>query len=767
MKRREFIILTGIGATSAGMLSACGHPEEKLIPALIPDEEYVPGIDVWKASTCALCDAGCGIVVRTRDHKANKIEGNPQHPVNRGALCARGQAGLQILYNPDRIKAPLKRVGERGSGQFEEITWDEAIKTLADKLRDLHAQGKAKAAHFFTTDQRGVTAHIATRFMEAYGSQAHVVKLLFNEERAPGSYTSSDSGSSRPVFDIANASFLLSFGARFLETWHSPMMYSLAYGEFRRAKGGTRGRFIQVEPRMSVTGANADEWLPAKSGREALVALAIAQVIARGGLAKAAPDAAFIKSLESYAPEKTASLTDIAADKIIRIAGEFAAAAKPLAIASHTGNSPNSRATMTWVNLLNRLVGNVNQKGGVLLPKREALIPLSRLSPASRFPDLGYSQFSMTIADRPSEILMVHQFNPVFLLPATKEKLKTIPFLVSFSSFMDETTELADLILPDHTSLESWDINSADATDQSVVNLTQPVVKPEFNTKQTADVLLAVTLALGGKVAASLPFASAEEIVKQDFASLANPETPVVTKKAVSSDEESEEGEEGEEEVDTWKPLSEKGFLISKPKVESAPQPQTSSPVWNEVLNDSLLAEAQEVEIREAGIPVYTHYPFTLLAYEHPTLGYGEQANLPILQELPDAMTSVMWGSWLEINPKTAERMGIKDGDLVEVAVQEVDSGGPGIHPFEFEPIRLPAVLYPAIRPDVLAMPCGQGHSAYGRYAKSTGVNAATFAISANGTVQRTIRAKVSKVSGVGKLIRYGTNLPEHIEIKR
>src|SRR5262245_10352374 len=117
MRRREFIILTGVGATSAGVFSACGNPENKLIPALIPDEEYVPGVDYWKASTCGMCVAGCAITVRTREHKANKIEGNPLSPINRGALCARGQAGLQVLYNPDRVRRPLKRSGERGSGQ--------------------------------------------------------------------------------------------------------------------------------------------------------------------------------------------------------------------------------------------------------------------------------------------------------------------------------------------------------------------------------------------------------------------------------------------------------------------------------------------------------------------------------------------------------------------------------------------------------------------------------------------------------------------------
>jgi anaerobic selenocysteine-containing dehydrogenase len=123
------------------VLGACGHPDEKLIPALIADDEYTPGIDYPKATVCGMCSAGCGITVRTREYKANKIEGNPLHPVNQGALCARGQAGLQILYNPDRIRSPLRRTGERGPhAQFEEISWDQAISTLATKLRDIKSQ---------------------------------------------------------------------------------------------------------------------------------------------------------------------------------------------------------------------------------------------------------------------------------------------------------------------------------------------------------------------------------------------------------------------------------------------------------------------------------------------------------------------------------------------------------------------------------------------------------------------------------------------------
>src|SRR5215475_2737890 len=167
MKRREFIVLT----TATTLLSACGHKEEKLIPALIPDNEYVPGVDYWKASTCGMCQAGCGIVVRTREHKANKIEGNPLHPVNRGALCARGQAGLEVLYNPDRIKAPMKRAGERGEGKWQEISWDEAIQLLGDKLVEIKAQGEANNLVLATSDPQGVLGIAIQSLRSALGAK--------------------------------------------------------------------------------------------------------------------------------------------------------------------------------------------------------------------------------------------------------------------------------------------------------------------------------------------------------------------------------------------------------------------------------------------------------------------------------------------------------------------------------------------------------------------------------------------------------------------
>src|SRR4030095_7280022 len=220
----------------------------------------------------------------TREHKANKIEGNPLHPVNRGALCARGQAGLEVLYNPDRVKAPLKRVGERGEGKWQEISGDEAIQLLGDKLGAIKSQGDANNIVFATKDSRGVLGVAIGCLRSALGG----AKFWLTQERSgrevARGYPSSYGSSFTPVFDIANASYLLSFGARFLETWHSPVRYSLADGEFRRSQGKAPGRFVEIDPRMSLTAANADEWIPAAVGSEGLVALAIAQVIIREGL---------------------------------------------------------------------------------------------------------------------------------------------------------------------------------------------------------------------------------------------------------------------------------------------------------------------------------------------------------------------------------------------------------------------------------------------------------------------------------------------------
>src|ERR1700683_1777649 len=150
MERRNFFKLAALTGAAAA-LDSCGSPDQQLI-RFVPDETLVPGMATWKPSVCTLCPAGCGLLVRVMEGEAEvlrkgqkglvqmglakKLEGNPQHPVNLGKLCARGQAGLQVVYNPDRLRNPIKRSGERGSGQFQEISWDDALKELTAHLTE-------------------------------------------------------------------------------------------------------------------------------------------------------------------------------------------------------------------------------------------------------------------------------------------------------------------------------------------------------------------------------------------------------------------------------------------------------------------------------------------------------------------------------------------------------------------------------------------------------------------------------------------------------
>src|ERR671922_2346998 len=132
LDRRRFLSVLGVSAGGGALaLSGCTTDRvQKLVPYLVQSEDQVPGVATWYASTCTECDTGCGLHVRTREGRAVKLEGNPDHPINQGKLCSRGQAALQGLYNPGRLKGPMIR----GAGGWQAITWDDAIAKLAEKL---------------------------------------------------------------------------------------------------------------------------------------------------------------------------------------------------------------------------------------------------------------------------------------------------------------------------------------------------------------------------------------------------------------------------------------------------------------------------------------------------------------------------------------------------------------------------------------------------------------------------------------------------------
>lgn len=293
MDRRAFITLTAISGTSAA-LASCGNPENQLV-RFVPDEDITPGIAEWRPTVCPLCAAGCGLTVRVMDADldvvrdgqagvvrilaAKKLEGSAAHPVNHGGLCARGQAAIQVTYHPDRITQPLRRVGNRGDGRYEAMSWDDALAEIVQRLDALEATGSQKALACIARPGSGHRAALIAQFLARYGAPRAVAYELFGDGVLRRANALSFGREQLPTFDLPNARFVLGFGADVLGTWNSPVAHAHGYGLMRQGRPGIRGAFVQVEPRMSQTGANADEWVPARPGSDGVLALGLANVI--------------------------------------------------------------------------------------------------------------------------------------------------------------------------------------------------------------------------------------------------------------------------------------------------------------------------------------------------------------------------------------------------------------------------------------------------------------------------------------------------------
>ena len=223
--------------------------------------------------------SGTGKPALVRIHAAKKLEGSAEHPVNHGTLCARGQAAIQVTYHPDRITQPLRRKGDRGQGQYDAISWDDALAELVSRLDGLASAGNQKSLIYLGRGHRAHRAALIDRFLSAFGAPGAIACGLFNDDVLRRANVLSFGRAQLPTFDLPNARYVLSFGADFLGTWNSPTSQGYGYGLMRQGRPGIRGIFVQVESRMTQTGANADQWLPVRPGTEGALALGLAHVI--------------------------------------------------------------------------------------------------------------------------------------------------------------------------------------------------------------------------------------------------------------------------------------------------------------------------------------------------------------------------------------------------------------------------------------------------------------------------------------------------------
>ena len=461
VKRREFLKVLG-ATTAAGAAVACGGDKpEKLLPYLVSPDQTVPGVSTYYASTCRECASGCGIIVETRDGRAIKIEGNAEHPVNRGALCARGQAALQGLYNPDRYRGPMMREG----GVLKPTTWEKALQLLATKLGEVKSRGQQASAVFINQHEHGGFPAFVDEWLAAHGMPAH----LSYDAEAPLAVLAANReayGVAWPSLDFTAATLVVSIGADFLDGWGHTVPQQLAWAD-ARAKLTDAPRAVYVGARRSLTGLNADQWIPARPGSELAIAHALAGAVGKGS---------------GVTLDGAAQTSGVAATSLQALANELRNAGKnALVVAGTTG--PDAKAVALAVAEINKALGAV----GVTVKPAEPMLTHERVNSGAQVREAIERMKSGAVP-----ILFVRGANVVYTSSPNVDAagaLAKVPFKVAFTSYPDETAELCDLVLPDHHSLESWgDGQSVSGT----MSLQQPVMDPVFDTRAAGDVLIAV-----------------------------------------------------------------------------------------------------------------------------------------------------------------------------------------------------------------------------------------------------------------------------------
>src|SRR3990167_9970331 len=360
IKRRDFLKIIGVAGGTAAVAGACSNPAEQIIPYVIPPEGIIPGVPNWYASTCRECPAGCGIIVKNREGRAIKVEGNPKNPINVGTSCAQGQAMLQGLYNPDRIRSPLNR---NDLGRLEPQGWDNAQKMLTEKIEEVRKKGGSGRIVFLSDHNEGTLGNLIGDWMSALGGK-HLSYEVYSYEPLKEANRIVFGIDKIPTYNIDKTKYLLSFGADFIETWLSPTLYTRQFSEMHGYKNKSMGKFVQVEPRLSLTGVSADEWIAIRPGTEAFLALGIANAILSEGAASVTSGEAdkLNRLVKDYKPDVVSLITEVPTETITRIAKEFVESRPSLALGGGAANtSSKSTETLVAINILNYIAGNVGE----------------------------------------------------------------------------------------------------------------------------------------------------------------------------------------------------------------------------------------------------------------------------------------------------------------------------------------------------------------------------------------------------------------------
>jgi anaerobic selenocysteine-containing dehydrogenase len=758
-ERRRFLGFA-VGAAAG---TAVGVPVHRtvadLMEAMNPPEYPPRGPEDFVLSVCSLCSGGCGVRARRVGSRVVKVDGNPLHPVSGGRLCPKGQASLQFLYHPDRIASPLRRTGPRGSlDSFEPATWDEAFEGIGERLRALRQEAKPQSLVSLRGPLPATSMKLVKRFLDAFGSP-NDLSLLRGDQATSRALEMSQGIDAVPAYDLQSAEYVLSLGGALLEASSSPVHAMRAYGEFRQGRAGRRGKFVQVEPRLSITAASADEWIAVRPGSEGIFALGVASVLVSEGLY----DRDFVRERTSgfeelravlerrYSLETVAARTGVPVNTLLRVARELAASRGPMVVGPRQGPMlPGSLRDHLAAQYLNALLGNIDQPGGLLVAEEVPLPPWPEL-PADEVASNGRSQPRLDRVDAddaipglrsnperlaeairrrspyPAEVAFLTSADPLFTSVSRDgfaEALERVPLVVSICSIPNDSALVADWILPEAHFLETWELDTTPpGVPYPVVSLASPAVDEPFGgAKSVGQIFLELARVVGGDVSAALPWTSVEDVIRSDVEHLYS-----VRRGAVMGTPFDQSWVLLMEGAGWWAP----GYRSSDELWDRMQEtggwwdPYYDHSNWQRVLRtesglhefraDLLSTLSDQADATNPNVAADTpeseaSAELALLLFEPLPIAGGVGSEVPFLQAILDPALEEAWETWVELNPETARSLEIEDRDRVQL---ETASGR----------IEARARITPRVVPGTAAVPIGLGRQSGGRWSRGIGAN--------------------------------------------
>ncbi|HSR13925.1 MAG TPA: molybdopterin-dependent oxidoreductase, partial [Thermodesulfobacteriota bacterium] len=600
--------------------------------------------------------------------------------------CSRGQAAMNVLYDPDRLLSPMKRSGPRGSGKWSRISWEQACEEIGGRLSALRKGGKPGAL-WVEMETPGSRELALVDFLKPFSSP-----VIYGDNDLPGAEGnlggSLSWGAEFPVNDAGHARLILNFGANPYED--HPRYIPLAERIIEARMNGAK--MVTFDVRLSNTAGKSQEWHPLKPGTDGIVALAMAQHIFKEGLHDKeflsrwtnCPGAKIAEHLAAYTPEEAEKASGVRAEDIRRIAGELVRS-RPVTIISGRGVTGHRNGTMNarCLALLAAVSGNIDIPGGCCLPRKFELgAPGARRS----YESTAQAVAALKDGKAQPEMVFCYMANPAYAAPGAPDTAKVladekrVPFLVVADTHLTETGSVADILLPMATYLESWNLESRPAMSLvPTVSVRQPLVSPLGKSLPIADALAAIGGRLGEDFRKAFPYRTGEELVSREIGKVEG------LSRAGGLDVLKKEG--------VWFDPS------AKPEYRSFEKKGFPTP--------SGKLEIESAKLREKGLPALPSYVPPEAKKESDLTLTVHRANVMTLRSgNAKWLSEILHTGPLWINPRTAEAMGFRNGQKVKVA----SAAGSVVVPLRFSQ---------GIHPQVVALTEGLGHSGFGSVARA------------------------------------------------